>query len=239
MAHSGTDEGLGERSAPRLGAYREERTEANFEGETVMIRVRRLAAAATALSALAASALLLAPTAQASLLSRVVNQVVNLNTCNSNALTQPFLPWADPASYELAPDGTFGDGSWSLNGGASLVPGGEPWAVTGTQSSSALSLPAGSSADSPSTCVTAAYPTIRFFVSGVGEVGVNVVYNGVVIPSGVVVAAGNWVPGPVAITGSAITGALNGGTANVSLRLTGVAGDPQVSDVFIDPRGRY
>ena len=52
----------------------------------------------------------------------------------------------------------------------------------------------------------------------------NVVYNGTVIPSGAVVAAGNWAPGPVAITGSAITGALNGGTAKVSIRLTGEAG---------------
>jgi hypothetical protein len=200
-----------------------------------MLSVRRLAAIA---SALAASALLVAPAAQAGLLSKVVNRVVNLSACNSNALSQPFLPWADPASYELAPGGTFDDGSWSLNGGASLVPGGEPWAVTGTQSSSSLSLPAGSSADSPSTCVDAAYPTIRFFVSGVGVVGVNVVYNGLVIPSGIVVATGNWAPGPVAITGSAITGALSGGTANVSLRLTGVAGDPQVSDVFVDPHSR-
>jgi hypothetical protein len=200
-----------------------------------LIRVHRLAAAAVALSALAASALLLAPAAQANLPS----QVVNLDTCNSNALSQPFLRWADPASYELAPGGTFGHRSWRLNRGASLVPGGEPWAVTGTQSRSSLSLPAGSSADSPSTCVTAAYPTVRFFVSGVGVVGVNVVYNGAVIPSGVVVATGVWAPGPIAITGSAITGALNGGTANVSLRLTGVAGNPRVSDAFIDPRGRW
>lgn len=200
-----------------------------------MLSVRRLAVAASASCALMASALLVAPAAQAGLVTNLVNHVVNLNTCNTNTLSQPFLPWADPASYELAPGGTFGDGSWSLNGGASLVPGGEPWAVTGTQSSASLSLPGGSSADSPSTCVTAAYPTIRFFVSGTGVVGVNVVYNGVVIPSGVVVASGDWAPGPVAITGSAITGALNGGTANVSLRLTGVSGDPQVSDVFVDP----
>src|SRR5207248_1955658 len=97
-------------------------------------------------------------------------------------------------------------------------------AVSGTPSSSSLSLPAGSSADSPATCVNAAYPTIRFFVSGIGVVGVNVVYNGTVIPSGTVVAAGGWAPGPVAVTGSAVTGALNGGTAQVSLRLTGLLG---------------
>ena len=61
------------------------------------------------------------------------------------------------------------------------------------------------------------------------------VYNGTVIPSGTVAAGGSWAPGPIAVTGSAITGALNGGTAQVSIRLTGVSGNPVVSDVFIDP----
>lgn len=200
-----------------------------------MLWVRRLAAVA---SAIAASALLVAPAAQAGLVGNLVNHVVNLSTCNTNALSQPFLPWADSASYELAPGGTFDDGSWTLNGGASLVPGGEPWAVTGTQSSSSLSLPAGSSADSPSTCVTAAYPTARYFVGGTGVLAVSMVYDGLPIPAGLAVAGGSWAPSPVAVTASAITGALNGGTAQVSLRFTSVAGDPQVSDVFVDPHSR-
>lgn len=193
--------------------------------------VRRFALALSAMSALATAVLLGAPAAQADL--------VDLSACNANALTQPFLPWADPSFYELAPGGTFSGSSWTLSGRASLVPGGEPWAVTGTPSSSSLSLPGGSSAQSPSTCVNAAYPTIRFFVGGTGIVAVSVVYNGVVIPSGLAVAGGSWAPGPIAVTGSAIVGALNGGTAHVSLRLTGVLGSPKVSDVFIDPWGRY
>src|SRR5947209_12028234 len=126
----------------------------------LMLSVRRLAMTASAMSTLAAGLLLVAPSAQAG--------VVDLSTCNSSALSQPFLPWADPTSYELAPGGTFADSSWALSGRASLVSGGEPWAVTGTPSSSSLSLPAGSSGTSPQTCVNAAYPTIRFFVSGFG-----------------------------------------------------------------------
>jgi len=190
------------------------------------LAARRLSAAVLAVCALGAGALL-APAAQASL--------VDLTACNSNALSQPFRAWLDPASYELAPGGTFASSSWELRGGATLVPGGEPWAVAGSLSSHSLSLPAGASATSPATCVNAAYPTIRFFVSGVGVVGVSIVYDGIVIPSGVVVAGGAWAPGLMAVTGSAITGALNGGTAHVSLRLTGMAGDPTVSDVWIDP----
>jgi hypothetical protein len=193
----------------------------------VIFSLRRFALAVSAMSALATAVLLGAPAAQADL--------VDLGTCNSNALSQPFLPWSDPSSYELAPGGTFSDSSWKLSGRASLVPGGEPWAVTGTPSGSSLSLPWGSSAQSPSTCVTAAYPTIRFFVAGTGVLAVSVVYNGLAIPSGVVVAGGSWAPGPVVITGSAIAGALNGGTAQVSLRLSSVLGNPKVSDVFIDP----
>lgn len=195
-----------------------------------MYSVRRLVLAVSAMSTLGAALLLGSPAAQA--------DVVNLSACNSNALTQPFLRWLDPSRYELAPGGTFGDSSWTLNGRASLVPGGEPWAVTGTPSSSSLSLPGGSSADSPSTCVNAAYPTIRFFVSGFGVVAVSVVYNGVAIPTGVALATGSWAPSPIAVTGSAVVGALNGGTAQVSLRFTSLLGNPKVSDVFIDPWGR-
>jgi len=196
-----------------------------------MISIRRFTLAASSMFALSAGVLLAAPSAQADL--------VDLSTCNSNALSQPFLPWADPSSYELAPGGTFSGSSWALSGRASLVPGGEPWAVTGTLSRSSLSLPAGSSGTSPQTCVSAAYPTVRFFIGGTGVVAVSVVYDGVAIPSGVAVAGGGWAPSPVAVTASAVTGALNGGTANVSLRLTSLLGSPKVSDVFIDPWGRH
>jgi hypothetical protein len=200
-------------------------------GDQVTFSIRRFALAVSTMSTVAAGLVLAAPAAQADL--------VNLGTCNANALSQPFLPWADASTYELAPGGTFGDSSWTLSGRASLVSGGEPWAVTGTPSSSSVSLPGGSSATSPSTCVTAAYPTARFFVGGSGIVAVSMVYNGVQIPAGVAIAGGGWAPSPVAVTLSAVAGALNGGTAEVSLKLTGVLGSPKVSDVFIDPRGRY
>lgn len=196
-----------------------------------MISIRRLAITASAMSSLAAGLLLVAPTAQADL--------VDLSSCNSNAVSQPFAPWGDSSSYELAPDGTFANGSWALSGRASLVSGGEPWAVTGTPSASSLSLPAGSSATSQPTCVTAAYPTARYFIGGSGLLAVSVVYNGLAIPAGVAIPTGGWAPSPVAVTASAVTGALNGGTAQVSLRFTSVLGNPKVSDVFIDPWHRY
>jgi hypothetical protein len=175
-----------------------------------------------------ATTLAAAPTAAA-------QSVVNVSTCNTNALTQPFAPWADPASYELAPGGDFESSTWSTSGGAAIVSGSEPFAATGAPGNSALSMPAGSSAQSPSTCVDAAYPDVRLFVGGTGTVAVSVVYNGVAIPAGVAVAGGSWSPTLPMVTQSAVLGALNGGTATVSVLLTALTGTPQVDDVFVDP----
>ncbi len=162
----------------------------------------------------------------------------DVGTCNSSPLTQPFAPWGDASSYELAPGGDFESSDWTLSKGAQVVAGSEPFAATGTLGASSLSLPAGGSAVSPSTCVNAAYPTLRFFIAGTGIVLVQVVYNGKAIPTGLAIAGGSWAPSPVLMTGGAIMGALSGGTAQVSLRLTALTGDPQVDDVFIDPWNR-
>jgi hypothetical protein len=176
------------------------------------------------------AAVLLSPSAaQASALE--------LNPCNGAALTQPFAPWLDPGYYELAPGGDFELSSWTLAGGAQSLPGSETYAVTGTLGAWRLSLPAGASALSPTTCVDAAYPDLRMFITGSGSVAVNVVAGSVTIPAGVAVAAGRWQPTPVMLTQSALFGALSDGTANVQVQLVGLSGDPQVDDVFVDPWG--
>jgi hypothetical protein len=178
----------------------------------------------------------------AALVSPIVSgakaDLLNLNTCNASALTQPFARWLDFSQYEAAPGGDFENPSWTLTGGAQLVAGSEPYAATGTPGSSSLSLPAASSAQSPLTCVDAAYPTIRFFIAGKGLVAVSIVDGSTVIPAGVAVALGGWSPTPVMLTSSAVLGALSGGTAQVSVNLTALAGDPQIDDVFVDPWSR-
>ena len=80
------------------------------------------------------------------------------------------------------PGGDFESSAWTLTGGAQLTTGSEPYAATGTLGSWSLSLPAGSSAESPSNCVDATYPTTRFFIAGSGVVEVSVVDDGLVIP---------------------------------------------------------
>lgn len=163
---------------------------------------------------------------------------IGVNTCTLPALSQPFAPWLDYAQYELAPGGDFESSTWALAGGAQLVAGSEPYAVTGSLGSSSLSLPAGSSAQSPLTCVDVAYPSIRFFIAGQGSVAVNIVDGSSVVPAGVAVAGGGWAPTPVILTNSAALAASSGGSAQVSVELTGVSGDPQIDDVFVDPWSR-
>lgn len=164
--------------------------------------------------------------------------LVNLDACSLSALSRPFAPWLDFAKYELAPGGDFESATWTLTGGASVVAGSEPYAATGTLGSSSLSLPAGSSTQSPLTCVDASHPSIRFFIAGTGSVAVTVVDGSLVIPAGVAVAGGGWSPTPVMLTSSAVLGALSGGTAQVSVIVTSLSGSPRIDDVFIDPWAR-
>ena len=178
-----------------------------------------------------AAAAVLASTARA--------DVINLNPCNGAPLSQAFAPWADPSSYELAPGGDFESSGWTLSGGAQTVSGSDPYAVTGSLGASSLELPAGSSAQSPQTCVDAAYPSVRFFIAGTGTVAVSIVAGNTEIPAGVAVATSRWAPTPVMLTSSAVLAALSSGVAQVSLRVSALTGDPRIDDMYIDPWCRW
>ncbi len=143
----------------------------------------RLLAGLTAAAALAIGAAFALP------VSAARANLIDLGPCNTSALSQPFAPWGDPAPYELAPGGDFETPAWTLGGGAQRVHGSEPYAATGKLGWWSVELPAGSSAQSPSTCVDAAYPTLRFFIAGSGLVAVSIVTDGLAIPAGVAVAA--------------------------------------------------
>ena len=164
--------------------------------------------------------------------------VMALPTCDTSVLRQPFVPWADLAFYELSPGGDFEQPTWALNRGAQREPGSEPYAATGRVGHWSLKLPAGSSAQSPPTCVDAGYPTVRFFIAGTGSVAVSLVYGNTTIPAGIAVAGSIWFPTPVIVTTGPVVATASGGTAQASVRLTGVSGRPRVDDVFIDPWNR-
>jgi hypothetical protein len=175
--------------------------------------------------------------------------LLSSGACDTSTLTQPFLRWGDSNYYKLVPGANF-EGSltgWTLSGGAKVVAGSEPYGVTGKIGSWSLSVPAGGVAQSPFTCVTAAYPTLRFFARNGGilsSVLVQVVYidpilGQVRIPVGTVALSGSWQPTLPMLTASAVPGTLNGGTAYVALRFTGVTGTSLLDDAFIDPRMGY
>jgi hypothetical protein len=197
----------------------------------MLLQGRRLLGSVIATIALTTGAVLAVPASARA-------DVINLSTCNASVLGQPFAPWGDLASYELAPGGDFEKSAWRLNGGAQRVAGSEPYAATGTLGHWSLMLPPGSSAQSPPTCVDAAYPTVRFFIAGAGSVAVSLVDGNIEIPAGVVVAGSSWLPTPVILTTSALLAATSDGVTAVSLRLVALSGDTQVDDVFIDPWNR-
>ena len=173
--------------------------------------------------------------------------LISTGACNESALSQPFLRWADASTYELVPGGDF-EGSleaWSLSAGARRVAGSEPYGATGSVGSYSLELADGASAQSPFTCVDAAYPSFRFFAHNDGLLAtllVQVVYETpvgtVVLPIGAVAASETWQPTLPMLTGSVVAGALSGGTAQVALRFTALTGASQIDDVFVDPHMR-
>ena len=161
--------------------------------------------------------------------------VVDTSLCNGGSLSQPFVPWGDTASYQLVPGGDFESSSWTLAGGAQIVSDSEPFAATGSLGSGALSLPPGATATSPTLCLNAAYPYLRMFTGGFGNVSVSIISGGQSIPLGSMHSGGSWTPSKLINTNGAVNGLLSGGTANVAIQLTGLSGSPEVDDVFIDP----
>jgi hypothetical protein len=161
---------------------------------------------------------------------------VTVRACDASTVSRTFLPWGDLNSYKLVPGGDFEGGltGWSLNGAAGVVAGSEPFGATGSVGSASLSLATGAWAQSSSTCLDPADPTIRFFArtDQPGSVlAVSGVYPTVlgsrVIPLGLVKPGASWSPTPTVV--------LAHGTVPLAIRLTQVTGTSQVDDVFVDP----
>jgi hypothetical protein len=191
-----------------------------------------------ALVAGAATAALAIPAANAGLISGLTG----LGLCPAAAASQPFSSWTDYSSYELAPNGGFesGSASWSLAGGAKVVPGNESFYANSASDSHSLALPAGASATSGAVCVGGlTRSTIRFFASGdspAATVDVQIRFRGLTgallgtLDGGSVSAGPGWQPTPVLLALE-----LPLGTSSVQIALTSSNGTVLVDDVFIDP----
>jgi len=107
---------------------------------------------------------------------------LDTSSCADPVLSQPFLAWGDSNWYALASGETadsFTGGGWTLTGGAKIVTTTLQDGTTGA----VLDLPSGSSAISPTICLTSAFPTARTMVRNVsgsngGSVGFSVSYAG-------------------------------------------------------------
>jgi hypothetical protein len=177
----------------------------------------------------------------------VASAQASAGTCPSSTASEPFAQWGDESSYTLVSQGDF-EGSlsqWTLGDGARVVAGSEPYGATGAVGKFSLALPAGGSAQSPYTCVTADDPTFRFFARNsnlLSALAVEVVYKTalgtIALPLGAVALSPTWQPTQPMLTASVAAGLLSGGTAQLALRFTELTGASQIDDVFIDPRMR-
>ena len=203
---------------------------------TTMRRIRRLAAAATAAAALAIPA--------AANAGSLEDQAP---TCDTQLLSQPFLPWADVASYTLNPGGSFERGApaWSLDG-ASVTSGNEPFYVTSADDGRSLSLPAGSSAVSAPICVGIEHPDIRFFAnpsSPAARLSVEVLFENaggdlLSAPIGTVTGSAGWVPtAPFPIVANLLP-LLPGNHTAVAFGFRASGGSFRIDDLYVDPYQR-
>ena len=199
---------------------------------------RRLLAAALGVSALVA-----AP-------AHAGVKISNPYDCAPNPTLAPsFAAFNDDGLYTPVPNAGVEDGatSWTLTGGASVVPGNEPWSIGGPSHRNALALPDGSSATTAPLCVDETYPHFRLFVRNAGSpksaLKIEVVYfdkKGKVTstkPYDYKPVGAEWQPtGLVGIT--VFTSKTTVAAAPIAFRFTpsGKGASYQIDDVYVDPR---
>jgi hypothetical protein len=173
--------------------------------------------------------------------------VATATDCPSEVLAQPFLPWADPASYVLAPDGGFEAGApgWSLTG-AAITADNEPFYVHGSGDRAALELQPGGSATSAPMCVGIEHPTLRFFARNDGPAAstlrVDVLYEDETgttqsLTIGRVLGGAEWSPTLVMPVVANLLALVPGERTAVAFRFTTEGTDAawQIDDVYVDP----
>ena len=192
-----------------------------------MRRPRLIRLAGTGLAGLIAALALAAPASAAVCAGKV---------------SQPFAPWGDLHFYELAPNGALeSTNGWILTGGAKLVKGSEPFAVTGRLGQYSLSIPAGATATTPEICLDEARPTFRFFGRAVQGAAASLRAEAIAqrptqtAALGSVTGTTEWAPVAPMQTGASGLLLERKGTVIVRLRFT-ATGDWQIDDLYVDPR---
>jgi hypothetical protein len=193
-----------------------------------------------------AVALVAVPAAQANILSLLPG------SCGGEVYSQPFAQFGDTNNYTLVPGGNFEAGSlpWARTGTAGTVAGNESYKVTASGDSSALSLPAGSSATSPAVCANIYKPTLRFFARNTGSsasrLNIDVYYPGLLgriqtARVGSISAGGSWNPtGETQLTVTNLLATLSLSRTTIAFRFSPAdsTGNWTIDDVYVDPRMR-
>jgi hypothetical protein len=171
-------------------------------------------------------------------------------SCDDGSITQPFQRFGDSGNYKLLPGGSFeaGTDAWQLSGGAKIVSGNESYSVGGASHSRSLSLPGGSAAVSPFTCVGLSEPTLRLFAKRnsalLGLVSTLNVQIQVQTSLGLSVwlpvlpgdlGGGSWHPTAQMPLIANILPLSSSDKTPVRFRFTPLLGSWQIDDVYVDP----
>jgi hypothetical protein len=171
--------------------------------------------------------------------------------CSDAGSAPVFRQFLDPMDYQLVSGGTFQAplAGWTL-GSASVVPGGEPWNVSGGSNTSSLLIPSGTTVESAPVCAGLARPDIRFFVRPPAAVQSALVVTAsaetssgatITVPVGTVTAASqSWQPTiPMPVLLSTLSAASSTGYSTIRLGFTVLGpGSWSIDDVYMDPFGR-
>jgi hypothetical protein len=170
--------------------------------------------------------------------------------CDNQAGSQVFLPWADPASYELAPGGDFEKGSshWTLVAASRDTSDNEPFKVSGDNDHSSLQISNGGTALSPAMCVGLGEPTARFFFKQNGglpgaTLQVDVLFDDATGTTqaqtiGLLGVAQQWRISPQLLTMANLLPTIGAGSTAIAFRFTAIGGSFKVDDLYVDPWNR-
>ena len=140
------------------------------------------------------------------------------------------------ASFESGAPG------WTVSGGAKVVSGNESYFANSRSDSHSLSLPTGSSATTPTFCVSLTRPTIRLFVSNGGsstsKLRVKVVFRGLlgvlgILDGGTISAGSAWKPSPVML--ATLNAPLGTKAAQFVFTPADSSGNWRIDDLYVDP----
>ena len=167
--------------------------------------------------------------------------------CDSYRSSQVFLPWADPASYTLAPGGDFekGKSHWTLVAASRDSTDNEPFRVSGASDHSSLSIDNGGLALSPAMCVGLGEPTARVFFKQTGglpgaTLQIDVLFDDVngttqAHTIGLLGVAQQWRLSPQLATMANLLPTIGAGSTAIAFRFTAIGGSFAIDDLYVDP----